>query len=588
MDRPTDRTTDRARTTDKPADGTNWRGSVTRGLLGVEDRLRMTRHHLLLRQLPLVLVLAIVTALMAGFYPKSLTDALFLTGLAIVALSVALAVFVPWKKLPPWTVLLLPIIDILAIGVARTGTASEVDVLGLLVVFPTIWLANADKERGAWVATIGMAVIVLAPILFTDTLLTRQVWAKLIMLPVIIGAVGLTVSTITQRLEASSAQNRQERKLLDSILQAVDVGVVALDTQGQAMVSNDGELATRARLTAVAADGSDAAPAAREALAAMAIYESDGSTPIPFDRRPLVRAIRGEYFSNYLHWDQIGGEQVARYATSRPVHGDAGEVVGCVLAFSDVTPLLKAAAAQSAFVAAVSHELRTPLTAILGYTDLLRERLEDDGGPPAPELAVIERGAHRLRVVVEDLLTAASATMSMSPVRLDLAEAIHSALVSIRPTAHAAGITLEQHSAGPVPVLVDPERIGQLLDNLLSNAIKYSPAGSTVSVHARTEAGQVVVEVHDQGHGISPADRDLVFDPFYRSESARQSSVPGAGLGLSMVKAIAERHGGTIKLRSTEGQGTTAELRLPAWQATSITGPLPGRPAAGAAAVPEP
>lgn len=596
MDRPTDRPTGRAtgRPADRATDGNNWRGSVTRGLLGVEDRYQLSRHHLLVRQLPLLLVLAIVIVFMAIFYRNALTDPLFLTGLSIVALSVALAVFVPWTKFPPGTVLLLPIIDIMAIGVARAGTANEVDVLGLLVIFPTIWLANADKERGAWVATVSMAVIILAPTFLTDMLLTPQVWAKLIMLPVIIAAVGLTVSTITQRLETAAAQNRQQRNLLDSILQAIDVGVVALDTQGQAVVTNDEDLATRARLTAVAADGSDAAPAAREAMDAMPIYEPDGTTLIPFDRRPLVRAIRGEYFSNSLYWDQIGGEQVARYATSKPVYNDAGEVVGCVVAFSDVTPLMKAAAAQSMFVAAVSHELRTPLTAILGYTDLLRERLEDDDGPPAPELDVIERGAHRLRVVVEDLLTAASATMSMSPVRLDVAEAIHSALVSIRPTADAAGITLEQDITGPVPALVDPERIGQLLDNLLSNAIKYSPAGTTVSVHARTDSadGQVVVEVQDQGRGISAADKDLIFAPFYRSESARQSSIPGAGLGLSMVKAIAERHGGSIRLHSNTDRGTTAELRLPAWKAastiTNSTTPSPGGPAAAVPPLPEP
>ncbi|MFC8302269.1 ATP-binding protein [Specibacter sp. NPDC057265] len=550
---------------DKPLPSTTrpatWRRSLMGGLVGAEGR-----HHLFVRQLPLVVVMAIVTVLMAAFYPAALVDPFYLGGLALLLLSLVLSAFVPWSRLPPKAMLLLPIIDILAVGAARAGEAGRVDVFGLLVVFPAIWLATVDKERGAWVATAGMALIIMAPIFFTEMTLTPQVWTKLIMLPVTIAAVGLTVSTITLRLEASAQENRQQRELLHSILQAVDVGVVALDTGGRIIVSNDDELAARARAAATALGGSGSSAAAAAAMAQTPIFEPDGKTAIPFDRRPLVRAVRGEYVRNYLFWDRRAGARVARYATSGPVHDDSGEVVGCVLAFSDVTPLMKAAAAQSAFVAAVSHELRTPLTAILGYTDLLRERLEDDGGPPAPELAVIERGAHRLRVIVEDLLTAASSDMSMTPVRLDLAEAIHSAMVSLQPVAQAAQITLEQHTPAAVPALVDPERIGQLLDNLLSNAIKYSPAGTTVVVGAWIDAAakQLVVEVRDQGRGITAEDAALVFDPFYRSQSARESAIPGAGLGLSVAKSIAERHGGSLRLHSTEGVGTTAELRLPA------------------------
>lgn len=540
---------------------TTWRSSLSQGLLGAEGR-----HYLLVRQLPLVGMMAIVTVLMAVFYPELVVDPPFIMGLAILGGSVLMAGLVRWRDFPPRAVLLLPIIDIFAIGVARVGEAGRVDVLGLLVVFPTIWLANMDKERGAWVATAGMAAVVLAPILFTDMTLTPVVWSKLILLPVTMAAVGLTISTITQRLEASGAENRHQRELLHSILQAVDVGVVALDTRGQVVVTNDHELAARARLAATALGESDASASAAEAMSRTPIYEPDGTTPIPFAQRPLVRAVGGEYFTNSLYWDEIAGDKVARYATSGPVHNDAGEVVGCVLAFSDVTPLMKAAVAQSAFVAAVSHELRTPLTAILGYTDLLRERMEDDGGPPAPELAVIERGAHRLRMVVEDLLAAASSDMSMTPVRLDLAEAIRSALVSMRPVAQNAGITLEHHVAGSVQAMLDPERFGQLLDNLLSNAIKYSPAGSTVGIRVRLDAGtkQVVVEVQDQGPGITAEDAELVFEPFYRSQSARESAVPGAGLGLSVARSIAERHGGSLRLQSSEGAGTTAQLRLPA------------------------
>lgn len=567
-----------------PAGSTHWHSSITPWLLGAEGN-----HRELIRQLPLVVVTAMLTVIMAVFFPTLLTDRMFLWGLGILAVSLALAAFVPWSRLPPLAVMVLPILDILAIGVARSGAVNQINVLGLLAVFPAIWLATLDKKRGAWIAAAGIAVIVLAPILMSEVLLTAQVWTTLIMLPVTIGAVGFTISIITQRLEASSEENHHQRELLSSILHAIDVGVVALDVKGHTIVCNDQEIASRARIAAAALHGEPSSPATLAALSAMdatPIFASDRKTLIPFARRPIVRAIQGDYFSNYLFWDQADGVPVARYATSGPVRNDAGDVVGCVVAFSDVTPLMKVAAAQAAFAAAASHELRTPLTAILGYTDLLRERLEDDGGPPAPELAVIERGAQRLLVIVQNLLTAATSNMVMTPVRLDLAEATHLAIVSIQPVAEAAGITVEHQTQGSVPARVDPERFGQLLDNLLSNAIKYSPAGGTVTVRTRLDvaANQAVVEIQDQGQGISAADLELVFDHFYRSASAVQSGVPGAGLGLSVVRAIAEQHGGTIALHSKEGQGCTAEVRLPAPAKTSRiaegSGSTPTQPSA--------
>ncbi len=562
-----------------PADSTNWYSSITPWLLGAEGN-----HPELIRQLPLVVVTAMLTAIMAVFYPTLLTDRMFLAGLGLLVLSLALAAFLPWTRLPPSAVMALPILDIAAIGVARSGAASQLNVVGLLAVFPVIWLATVDKKRGAWIAAAGIAFIVLAPILTAEVSLTSQVWSTLIMLSVTMGAVGITISIITQRLEAAAAENRHQRELLHSILQAVDVGVVALDVRGHTIVSNDEELTSRARSAAAAVHGAPSSTAAMEGRAAIeetSIFASDKKTPVPFERRPIVRAIQGDYFSNYLFWDESDGTPVARYATSGPVHNDAGEVVGCVVAFSDVTPLMKVATAQAAFAAAASHELRTPLTAILGYTDLLRERLEDDGGPPAPELAVIERGAQRLLVIVQDLLAAAAPDMVMTPVRIDIAEAVYLAVASIQPVAQAAEITLAHQAPGSVPAMVDPERFGQLLDNLLSNAIKYSPAGSTVTVRTSMDsvANQVVVEVQDQGQGISAADLDLVFNPFYRSISAVQSGAPGAGLGLSVVNAIAERHGGTIVLHSKEGQGCTAELRLPAPVTTARTAEGPGSPA---------
>ncbi len=255
----------------------------------------------------------------------------------------------------------------------------------------------------------------------------------------------------------------------------------------------------------------------------------------------------------------------AYYATARPIRtADSGNA-GFVVAFADVTALMEASTAQTGFVAAVSHELRTPMTSILGYAELLRERLEEAGLGETPELDVIERNAEKLRSRVQDLLAAAESTMSIAPVRMDLAAAVHSAVDSIAPAAGQRSITIHDNARRPVVALLDPERIGQVLDNLLSNAVKYSSPGSTITVRSRTDhdASQAVLEIEDQGVGISAADQERVFTQFFRAPGARGSSVPGSGLGLSIVKSIVDRHGGSIRLDSSPGKGTTAVLRLP-------------------------
>jgi signal transduction histidine kinase len=111
---------------------------------------------------------------------------------------------------------------------------------------------------------------------------------------------------------------------------------------------------------------------------------------------------------------------------------------------------------------------------------------------------------------------------------------------------------------------VDPLRIGQVLDNLVSNAIKYSTAGGAVKVSARAEDGRVLLQVEDSGIGMTAADAGQIFTRFFRSPAVREGSIPGAGLGLSITKAIIEGHGGTISCSTLPGQGTTFTVELPA------------------------
>ncbi|MBG0738352.1 PAS domain-containing sensor histidine kinase [Paeniglutamicibacter antarcticus] len=538
------------------------------------------RYSSLIRLLPLAITMFVTGAVFSAAYPQLLAEASFAAGYLVLLGSMVSSVLVPWHRLPRKAPLALPILGLLAIGLARVGSQSVLDVLGLMTVFPAIWLATSDKYRGVAVSTAGTAAIVVVPLLLAGTPFTSQQWARLALLPLVVAAVGLTVSVITGRLEAQTrglraatfrlkaalARAGEQKQLLQSILDAVEVGVVAVDADGNTLLTNNPGLAEE-HMAAKRAQLRGAPRIEWEAMGegTKIMYESDRRTPIPPERRPVARANRGEIYSNYLFWTEEHGRRLAYYATSRPVLDAEGRTTGFVIAFANISALMEATAAQNGFVASVSHELRTPLTSILGYTDLLRERLEDSAVNPGPELDIIERNAERLRTRVQDLMSAAESTLSMTPVQMDLTAVVHSAVESIAPAANTRSISIINEVSGPLVALADPDRIGQVLDNLFSNAVKYSEPETTVTVrcHKDAVAGQAVVEIQDQGVGIAEEDQDHVFTQFFRSETARNSNTKGFGLGLNVVKSIVERHGGSIRLLSSPGHGTTAVLRLP-------------------------
>jgi signal transduction histidine kinase len=118
----------------------------------------------------------------------------------------------------------------------------------------------------------------------------------------------------------------------------------------------------------------------------------------------------------------------------------------------------------------------------------------------------------------------------------------------------------------------DPDRIGQAIDNLLTNAIKFTPVGGRVEVRIATAGDMAVVEVQDSGDGIPPEDQKRLFDRLYRASSATKEHIPGTGLGLTIVKAITEAHGGSVGLESEVGAGSTFRLSFPLQPVAAVNG----------------
>jgi CheY-like chemotaxis protein len=217
------------------------------------------------------------------------------------------------------------------------------------------------------------------------------------------------------------------------------------------------------------------------------------------------------------------------------------------------------------FLVTLSHELRTPLSAILGWATIL-QRGPVDPGTLQQAASVIQRNARLQAQLINDLLDMSG--ILTGKIRLDVGLVsplafIEAALATVRPAADARGIRLEKildPSAGPVSG--DASRLQQVMWNLLSNAIKFTPRGGTVTVVLERSSSHVEINVTDTGRGIGPDFLPFVFERFSQAETSRKTG--GLGIGLSIVKHLAELHGGTIRAKSKGiDQGSTFVVSLP-------------------------
>ncbi|WP_126688286.1 sensor histidine kinase [Nocardioides ferulae] len=220
---------------------------------------------------------------------------------------------------------------------------------------------------------------------------------------------------------------------------------------------------------------------------------------------------------------------------------------------------------RSQLIATLSHELRTPLTVISGNLELL-------GDLELEELAdryhqAMKRGTTRMQKVVDDLLLLARVSDPRHPlvrVPVDLRDTVREVTGLIDSAAQTRGVELHLLlEPGPLEVAGDPTELDRMLGNLVSNAVKYTPDGGRVTVSARHDEGRVVLTVSDDGLGISEEDQLGLFRAFFRTTNPDALVQPGTGLGLTIVATIAERHGGTVEVRSRLGEGSTFTVTLP-------------------------
>jgi two-component system sensor histidine kinase SenX3 len=350
-------------------------------------------------------------------------------------------------------------------------------------------------------------------------------------------ALGRRRALAGQPLAGEAAGEPVPAAALDAALDALLTGIVILDADETVLWTNP------------AADAMRVVRAGRLAAPALA---------------QLARRARREEAPLHDDLELSGGRDV------HAVHVVASAAPGgrhVALLLDDTTDARRVDAVRRDFVANVSHELKTPV----GAMSLLAEAIQGCGDDPVSvrrfaDRMLVESG--RLSRLVQELIDL-SRLQGAEPMRTAdsvLVSAILSEAVDrTRLAAAASDIeVVARVDDAALAVRGDDRQLATAVANLLDNAVAYSPVRTRVAVTARRHGDEVEVAVTDQGIGISPADRDRVFERFYRVDPARSRETGGTGLGLAIVKHIATNHGGRVDVWSVEGTGSTFTLTLPA------------------------
>jgi two-component system phosphate regulon sensor histidine kinase PhoR len=357
-----------------------------------------------------------------------------------------------------------------------------------------------------------------------------------------IATLGQALNQLAENLSATLANLRSERDLLDAVLSGMQEGILVVGADAKIVLVN---------------------PSLREML----LLESDCGG------KSVLQAIRNAALNTLLEQARQGPVPAAdiELAGLKPRHllvnaVQLTGVPGGVLAvFLDVTELRRLESVRRDFVANASHELRTPVAAVRAAAETLRSAL-DDREAALRFTEIIERNSERLERLITDLLELSRIESSrfqfvLEPV--DLADVVQYVTSLHRHRAEKKRITLDAElPADSLAVRADRRALELVFGNLVDNAIKYCPDNARVTICALRNGDRVQVSVADTGPGIEPRHLPRLFERFYRVDPGRSRELGGTGLGLAIVKHLVEAMGGSVRVASTVGAGTTFTFTL--------------------------
>jgi two-component system, chemotaxis family, CheB/CheR fusion protein len=378
----------------------------------------------------------------------------------------------------------------------------------------------------------------------------------------VIDGVVLTLIDVTG-LKAAEDALFHERYLLNSLLRTVPDAIYFKDARGRFIRFNHA-MATRLGLRDPAEAIGKTALDLPDHEVALAMHREDESV-IRSGQPQHYRLERRTTADGAEAWDVV---------TRLPLIDRSNAVVGVIAIFRDVTEQVRAKAKideevrrRDQFLAMLSHELRNPLGAVVSATAMLKA-LDSQNGVKARPVEILERQSRQMARLLDDLLEVSRVTQNKIELRrcvVDLRQIAAEAAEAVRSQAEEKRLELKINlEEEPLSVFGDPTRLQQIQINLLNNAVKYTRPGGTISLWAGRDDNQAVIRVKDTGDGIPPQMLDSVFELFVQARHTLDHSEGGLGVGLTLVRALVEMHGGTVSARS-DGDGTGSEfaVRLP-------------------------
>lgn len=494
--------------------------------------------------------------------PARFTEPPFFLGAVGIIVLTCVALAFPWHRVGRREIALLPLADIIVIGLLASGPSGAP--VRFLWVFPVAWIATYYTLP--WlVGAIGLAAGLLIIEAFAAPI-TAIVTQRFLTVLLSLAFIGITINVGTRRARAYGHLLRRQYSQLDrtrqrALMQAESSAVLsdALET-GLARVDRDGVLVTAnaAFLNLYAAES-----AASFTSTTAVEYDDRRGRALDMDDTAFAHAARGERFNDRRVWlFTAAGRWHALDVSSRPVDTAPGESPSNLLIVSDVTATVDAERERRTVTTVVSHELRNPLTAILGHTELLQDR---DDLPPdiRRQLSVIDNAAQRMQRLITSTLSDFTDAVGADPEPVDIGRMIEASAQAFGPVAASSQVAITHDVGQAPPVIGDAFRLRQAIDNVIGNAVKYTTRGGTVRVSAVSDDADLTVTVTDTGIGMSQSDVERMFDAGFRSDTARASGIGGSGLGMAITQEIVAQHGGTVEVTSELGRGTSVALTLP-------------------------
>jgi two-component system, OmpR family, phosphate regulon sensor histidine kinase PhoR len=337
-----------------------------------------------------------------------------------------------------------------------------------------------------------------------------------------------------------------EKERSETILAHVADGIVAVDRDGTVVLWN----AAASRITGIE------------------LGDVLGRDPAEVLKRSLSDPENAEGGTRLLGIPR-GGEEVWLSVSEAVMRDPTGDVAGRIFTFRDVSAQRLVEQMKSGFVSTVSHQLRAPLTSIYGFAEtLLRHDINFSDEERRTFLQYVSSESERLTAIVDTLLNVARleagdlhVELAPTDLRALVADVVENADASVL-NGHEFVLELPDE---PLEAQADDEKLRQVLINLVDNAVRYSPEGGRVVISARpkSEAGTVEVLVTDEGMGIPQAEHDLIFSKFYRRADMGMQEGMGAGLGLFIAEGLLSAMGGSIRVSSVEGEGSSFAFELP-------------------------